>query len=115
MEQNALIGRLQKKRNDLSELEKRVLDFILNDYELIANLSIDDIANKSFVSTATVSRCSQKLGYQGYRELKYALLQKMNGEHPSLILLKNTNSEQTKKYIDLFLTIQKVSLFLKVF
>ncbi|HBV04702.1 MurR/RpiR family transcriptional regulator [Mammaliicoccus lentus] len=75
MEQNALIGRLQKKRNDLSELEKRVLDFILNDYELIANLSIDDIANKSFVSTATVSRCSQKLGYEGYRELKYALIQ----------------------------------------
>lgn len=75
MEQNALIGRLQKKRNDLSELEKRVLDFILTDYELIANLSIDDIANKSFVSTATVSRCSQKLGYEGYRELKYALIQ----------------------------------------
>ena len=46
MEQNALIGKLQKKRNDLSELEKRVLDFILNDYELIATMTIDDIANR---------------------------------------------------------------------
>lgn len=67
MEQNALVGKLQKRRNDLSELEKRVLDFILNDYTSIANMNIDDIAEKLFVSTATVSRCSQKLGYQGYR------------------------------------------------
>lgn len=75
MEQNALIGKLQKKRNDLSELEKRVLDFILNDYELIATMTIDDIANRLYVSTATVSRCSRKLGYEGFRELKYTLIQ----------------------------------------
>jgi len=49
MEQNALVGKLQKRRNDLSELEKRVLDFILNDYTSIANMNIDDIAEKLFV------------------------------------------------------------------
>lgn len=88
MEQNALVGKLQKRRNDLSELEKRVLDFILNDYTSIANMNIDDIAEKLFVSTATVSRCSQKLGYQGYRELKYALLQ----NQPDLNKVHNVQS-----------------------
>nr|WP_263313484.1 MurR/RpiR family transcriptional regulator [Mammaliicoccus sp. Marseille-Q6498] len=75
MEQNSIIGSLQKKKSTLSELEKRVLDFILNKYQKISSMSIDDISREVYVSTATISRTSQKLGYEGYRELKYAIIQ----------------------------------------
>ncbi|MDN6664481.1 MAG: MurR/RpiR family transcriptional regulator [Tetragenococcus koreensis] len=72
---NTLQNKLLKKRPQLSGLEKQVLDYILQNPSIITKLTADLLAKKLFISTATVSRSAQHLGFKGFQELKYAFAQ----------------------------------------
>lgn len=60
----------------LSESEREVVDFINSNKDKIAIMSITTIAEKTFTSTATVSRAIQKCGFTGISELRYKISQK---------------------------------------
>ena len=66
-----------KKENyqRLSASERTVIDFLNNNEQLIPELSITKIAEKTFVSSATVSRTIQKCGFSGINELRYKISQ----------------------------------------
>ncbi|WP_251867229.1 MurR/RpiR family transcriptional regulator [Enterococcus malodoratus] len=59
----------------LSESEKKVIDFLNRNEQLIPDLSITKIAEKTFTSSATISRTIQKCGFSGISELRYKISQ----------------------------------------
>lgn len=59
----------------LSESERAVVDFLNKNERLIPDLSITKIAEKTFTSSATVSRTIQKCGFSGINELRYKISQ----------------------------------------
>ncbi len=69
----SFIKRLLKHRDQLSQLEKQVLNFIIQQPEKIADLKLDEAAKEMFVSTATITRTCKKLGFQGYQDFKLQL------------------------------------------
>jgi len=73
----------------LSDSEKSVVDYINQNEKKIPLLSITNIAEKTFTSTATVSRAIQKCGFQGISELRYMISQqdKDNSEDNSPFLV----------------------------
>ncbi len=70
---NSLLALLEKKRPSLSKTENEVLDYILIHRSAIGTKTIYDAASDLYVSTATISRTAKHLGYQGFKELKYAI------------------------------------------
>ena len=71
----SLINKLQKRRDQLSELERQVFDYILRNPQKIGLMTADEVAGELFISTATVSRTAKHLGFRGFQELKYAIAQ----------------------------------------
>lgn len=66
----------QKKKLTASELG--VVDWLNENEEKIPEYSINQIADESFTSSATVSRTIRKCGFSGIAELKYRISAKMN-------------------------------------
>lgn len=67
---NSLFLRLTAVYSDLSGIDKSLADYFLNNTD--DNLSADFVSKKLHVSLSSLSRFSKKLGYEGYREFKYA-------------------------------------------
>lgn len=81
---NVFFKKLQKYRDQLSRLEQQVLDYIIDYPKEFSQSRIDEVAQKLYVSTATVSRTSKALGYSGFQELKYTLIHQLEeGQYPT--------------------------------
>ena len=89
---NGFLKYLSNKKQDLTILEGRVLDFIIQSPDSIINTNISDVAKATFVSTATISRTCKKLGFGGFVELKYALIQSEGKYNYSPNQILSTNS-----------------------
>ncbi|MCO8294356.1 MurR/RpiR family transcriptional regulator [Tetragenococcus halophilus] len=76
---HTLQNKLLKKRPQLSELEKQVLDYILQNSNIITKMSANLLAKELFISPATISRTAKHLGFNGFQELKYAFAQDEQG------------------------------------
>lgn len=104
-----IISIRQALYNSLSDAEKSVVDFI-NDHESqIPSLSITNIAEKTFTSTATVSRSIQKCGFQGISELRYKIAQK-DTQHKQDYSSYVMNSILDKTYQECTQTLNNVSI-----
>lgn len=60
----------------LTENEKRVYNYLTKNTKEIENLKIKEIAKNTFTSSATVIRTAKKLGFKGYKELIYKIVNK---------------------------------------
>ena len=67
---DSLISKLQKKKSTLSNLENQVLEYILANPLEVSESTIEQLADKLFISTATISRTAKHLGFKGFQELK---------------------------------------------
>lgn len=61
----------------LTEAEKRVCNYIVDNPMDIINLNLNQVSEKVFASKTVVITMSQKLGFQGFGELKYYLKNKI--------------------------------------
>lgn len=59
--------------DNLSDTEKRIADFILQNVSDVARLSVRDIATQSQTSSASVSRFVRHVGYDSLSELRLAI------------------------------------------
>lgn len=59
----------------LSETERYLLEYIHQNIDTIATMSIVTLSERATVSTATIVRLMKKLGYNGYTSFKYRLKQ----------------------------------------
>ncbi len=68
------IIRLQSIQSVLLSAERRIADFVLDNPELVLNLTIEELAAKTLSSYATVNRLCKRLGYTGYKDFKSSLI-----------------------------------------
>lgn len=62
------------QENKYTETEKEVIDYLMNHLDFLEELSINDLAKKTYTSNATIIRLCRKTGYSGYKALKVDLI-----------------------------------------
>lgn len=68
----------EREKQSLTSAELNVIDWINENEEKIPDMSINEIADASFISPATVSRAIRKCGFSGIAEMKYKISSQMN-------------------------------------
>ena len=63
--------KLRSERNQMSAIERRIADFILDNAQLLRDYSSQQLASALGVSQSSVVKFSQKFGFKGYPDLKY--------------------------------------------
>lgn len=69
-----VLMRLQEYQKQASASEKNIIDFLLGEMEEASELSVHELARKSFTSPSTVIRLCKKIGFRGYKEFRKAFL-----------------------------------------
>ena len=116
---NALL-RLRELSKSFSNTEREVAESILKDPGMVVDLSIHDLARRTFSSASTIVRLCNHTGYSGYKEFRRAVTFELaqrehtkNTEHQEVgesdsmesIISKITNQnilslEETKELLD---------------
>lgn len=79
-----LLVKIRAERDQMSAIERRIADFILDNAHLLRDYSSQQLANALGISQSSVVKFSQKLGFKGYPDLKFSLgeaLARNGGEH----------------------------------
>ena len=72
-----VLTRLKTLALDMTESERLIAEYILSNPEEIFNLKIEDLSKKLNISLPTVFRFSKKLGFEGFKDFKVALIRDM--------------------------------------
>lgn len=74
---------LRSARSTMSAIERRIADFILDNAHLLRDYSSQQLANALHISQSSVVKFSQKLGFKGYPDLKFAIFTAVTRENGS--------------------------------
>jgi RpiR family transcriptional regulator, carbohydrate utilization regulator len=77
MNQQQLLISIKNKYSEMGISLRRVADLVLTDPERIADMNIQDIAHKSEVSLASITRFIKMLGYKNYKSFQMSLVREM--------------------------------------
>ncbi|MGX6992221.1 hypothetical protein CBF34_06670 [Vagococcus penaei] len=66
---------LNNDQSKLSDLDKELLKYIIENKSSVTQFSISELSEKSYVSKSTIIRLMKKLGFSGYSEFKFLLNQ----------------------------------------
>lgn len=97
---------LAKLFNTLTNSEQKVFTYIYNNEKRVMTMKINDLAKETFTSKTVIINLAQKLGFEGFSDLKYYLKTSHSNEDSSKILedlqysLKE-NIDKTFKVIDI--------------
>ena len=69
---NALL-RLRESAHNFSSTEKEIARIILDNPQLVADLSVHALAKHTFSSASTIVRLCNHIGYSGYKEFRWAV------------------------------------------
>ncbi len=61
---------IQESYDDLSKNQKRIADFILNNFDRIPFQSVQEVSEATSLSVASIVRFAQKIGFKGFLELR---------------------------------------------
>src|SRR5690606_18203767 len=64
---------IRAERGQMSAIERRIADFILDNTHLLRDYSSQQLANALGISQSSVVKFSQKLGFKGYPDLKASI------------------------------------------
>lgn len=80
------LTRLRAERDQMSAIERRIADFVVENAHFLRDYSSQQLANALGVSQSSVVKFCQKLGYKGYPDLKFsvgeAVARTQNGHVP---------------------------------
>ena len=65
--------KIRAERDQMSAIERRIADFIVENSHLLRDYSSQQLANALKISQSSVVKFSQKLGFKGYPDLKYSV------------------------------------------
>ena len=65
--------KIRAERDQMSAIERRIADFILEESHLLRDYSSQQLANALKISQSSVVKFSQKLGFKGYPDLKFSI------------------------------------------
>lgn len=97
------LKQLESKREQLRNLEKQVLDYIIQNSDAVLTMNVEKLAKEVYVSTATVSRTCKQLGYHGFQDLKFSLSKNLTSrsrlrEKSDIINLSNHIARMTVEW-----------------
>lgn len=69
--------KLRESSKGFTPTEKEIAKQILDEPELVENLSIHDLAKKTFASPSTIVRMCHHTGYAGYKEFRKAVISEL--------------------------------------
>ncbi len=79
--------KIRSERDQMSAIERRIADFVLQNAQLLRDYSSQHLANALGISQSSVVKFCQKLGFKGYPDLKFsiseALARAENGDGPT--------------------------------
>ncbi|WP_432403523.1 MurR/RpiR family transcriptional regulator [Wukongibacter sp. M2B1] len=70
MRKDSIFSEIDKQYNNLSKTFKLIADFVKDNYSTIPFLSIKELKEKIGVSTASITRFSQHMGFKGYPDFQ---------------------------------------------
>lgn len=99
-----------KYMKDLTNQEKHVVDYILQNPETIFKVTANELAKQTFTSSSTIVRLCKKFGTKGYPDfqLQFAL-EYRNSNLTEQLLHRNEGDNK-----EFFCTSKKVILFLSI-
>jgi DNA-binding MurR/RpiR family transcriptional regulator len=65
--------KIRSERDQMSAIERRIADFLLENAHLLRDYSSQQLADALGISQSSVVKFSQKLGFKGYPDLKYSV------------------------------------------
>jgi DNA-binding MurR/RpiR family transcriptional regulator len=65
--------KFRAERDQMSAIERRIADFILDNARLLRDYSSQQLADALGISQSSVVKFCQKLGFKGYPDLKYSV------------------------------------------
>ncbi len=65
--------KIRSERGQMSAIERRIADFILDNAQLMRDYSSQQLANTLKISQSSVVKFSQRLGFKGYPDLKLSI------------------------------------------
>lgn len=65
------LSKLSQNYDSLSELEKKIVEYIMNNPEKIPYLTANELSQILYISKTSIINLSKKLGFDGYSELRY--------------------------------------------
>ena len=78
--------KIRSERDQMSAVERRIADYILENAQLLRDYSSQQLANAVGISQSSVVKFTQKLGFKGYPDFKYsvgeAIARADNGDNP---------------------------------
>lgn len=69
----APLVKIRSERDQMSAIERRIADFMLENSQLLRDYSSQHLANALGISQSSVVKFCQKLGFKGYPDLKYSI------------------------------------------
>ncbi len=77
---------LAKLFNKLTNSEQKVFTYIYANQQKVIKMKINDLAKETFTSKTVIINLAQKLGFEGFSDLKYYLKSNNNGEDDIKVL-----------------------------
>ena len=87
--------KLREVKNDLSIKELEVAQYIMTHTQTVKNMSIQTLAKLNYVSTSTILRLCNKLGYSGFSDFKVDLISSSPQKFGTDILQDDINLNDT--------------------
>lgn len=92
--ETGLMERISNEYYNLTAAEKRAADFVIGHRAETRKMSISDLAEKSEVAEATLSRFVRRLGYSGFSDFKIELAGSMTSAEQELSPLSGEVTEE---------------------
>jgi DNA-binding MurR/RpiR family transcriptional regulator len=97
--------KIRAERDQMSAIERRIADFILENAHLLRDYSSQQLANSLGISQSSVVKFSQKLGFKGYPDLKVSVSEAVareNGNGETREIVPSRSGPQTSQAGDLW-------------
>jgi DNA-binding MurR/RpiR family transcriptional regulator len=97
--------KIRAERDQMSAIERRIADFILENAQLLRDYSSQQLANSLGISQSSVVKFSQKLGFKGYPDLKVSVSEAVareNGNGDARAVVPSRSDPQTTLAADLW-------------
>lgn len=103
-----ILSRITESYNELTDLEKKVVEHILNKPEELLYLTANELAQKLYVSKTSIINLAKKLGFDGYSELRYSMKHHLEKKEKSIkdILSYNDILSNISEEVDKTLSLQ---------
>ncbi|WP_046176271.1 MurR/RpiR family transcriptional regulator [Domibacillus indicus] len=78
MSDATILKKIDRQKSEMSEAERKVASFILNNAHLVPNMTTKDLSEKAGASEATVIRFCKTIGIGSYKSFKLMLVKELS-------------------------------------